>query len=58
MGEVATLPARAITPADAARFQHYLDFYRDGASMSEAQWQAHLKEPAFVVWLRSKGYCL
>lgn len=56
MGSVVELPARRITPADEERFARYLAFYKDGASMSEAQWREHLKERAFARWLRARGY--
>jgi hypothetical protein len=53
---VVSLPSRAISVDDAQRFAAYLAFYRDGASMSEAQFREHLKEKAFVAWLQASGY--
>jgi len=45
-------PLQFATPEDP--FQALYDCYRSG-QMSERQWQAHLSDPLFRIWLERKG---
>lgn len=50
------MTAAAPTPEQVERFKQLLAFRGDGASMSEAQFQAHVRdEPGFREWLERQG---